>query len=148
MSETHSTRIVVSKKHKIILNSFRNKVTYDLMTQASEEIWKHPDYERLFNGFIDFRGCDISMNMIEVLKLVQFFVTNANSSKGFIVVLADKTDSVAKSFIFKSKLSKRMNLHVVGELSIAMRTLGISADILDLLESPNAIFIEHKGFTA
>ena len=52
-----------------------------------------------------------------------------------MVILADSQQSIAKSFIFKSKMSKLMNIYITSSLEDAMRNLGIDESTYDLINS-------------
>lgn len=126
---------IVSKTNRLILERFNGKVNYDLIKQASEAIWAEPNYDPYFNGLIDIRDCKIEAGIAELSKAALFFMQNAHTAKGLLVILADQNQSIAKSFIFNNKVNKFMNIHVVSSLSEAMKNLGVPVEVYQLLDS-------------
>ena len=126
---------IVSRENQLILERFNNKVNFDLIKNASEAIWSDPHYNPYFNGLVDIRGCKVDADLTDLSKAAFFFLKNAHTAKGLIVILADQNQSIAKSFIFNNKVNKFMNIHVVSSLSEAMKNLGVPVEVYQLLDS-------------
>ncbi len=139
---------IVSSEKKLVIERFHNKVSLDLLVNASHAIWNHLDYDIYLKGLADIRGCKIEIGIKDIPQLTAFFFNNAKTAKGFMVILADSQQGIAKSFIFKSKMSKLMNIHITSSLEDAFRNLGIDESVYDLINSEKAQQIQAKTTVA
>jgi hypothetical protein len=135
---------IVSSEKKLVIERFHNKVSLDLLVNTSHAIWNHLDYDIYLKGLVDIRGCKIEIGIKDIPQLTAFFFNNAKTTKGFMVILADSQQSIAKSFIFKSKMSKLMNIHITSSLDDAFRNLGIDESTYDLINSDQVQQIQAK----
>lgn len=103
-------------------------MTLDLVKRASEAIWGHIDYDKYYNGLVDLRQCQFAMPLKDLIKMVAFFSKNKNTSKGFLVILTNDSENIAKSLIFNSKVGALMNIHVAGHIDSALRNLRITKE--------------------
>lgn len=126
---------IVSEEKKLVIERFHKVVSLDLLVSASYAIWSHTAYDIYLKGLVDVRGCKIEIGLTDIPKLTSFFFKNAKTTKGFMVILADSQQGIAKSFIFKSKMSKLMNIYITSSLDDAMRNLGIDERTYDLINS-------------
>jgi hypothetical protein len=133
---------VISTEHQLVIERFNGLVNFELIKKASEAIWAHPNYVATYKGLVDIRGCEVETSIAELSKAAYFFLKNAHTAKGFMVILADSNHSIAKSFIFNYKVSKVMNIHVSSNFDEAMRNLGVTQDTYDLINSTEAQSVE------
>jgi len=129
---------IVSAEKNLVIERFHNHVSLDLLVKASHAIWSHPNYDINLKGLVDIRNCKIELGLKDIPQLTSFFFKNAKTTKGFMVILADSKLSIAKSFIFKSKMSKLMNIYITNGFEDALRNLGIDEMTYDLINSDQA----------
>jgi hypothetical protein len=126
---------IVSAEKKLVIERYHKVVSLDLLVSASHAIWSHAAYDIYLKGLVDVRGCKIEIGLKDIPQLTSFFFKSAKTTKGFMVILADSQQSIAKSFIFKSKMSKLMNIYITSSLEDDMRNLGIDESTYDLINS-------------
>jgi hypothetical protein len=92
---------IVSAETKLVIERFHKCVTFDLLVSASLAIWANPDYDKKYKALIDIRNCEVNIGFKDIPRMANFFLRNSQSSIGFIVILANSNQSIAKSFLLK-----------------------------------------------
>jgi hypothetical protein len=87
---------------------------------------------------IDIRNCEVKIGFKDIPRMASFFLKNSKSSVGFAIILANNNQSIAKSFLFKSNVSKLMHLHVMSDFNEALEVLEIDESFYNLINSDKA----------
>jgi len=130
-----SAEYIVSSNPPMVIKRFEGRVDINIIKKAAYAIWEDENYDIYMKELIDLRGCTFDTRLSEITKLAIFLLKNNNTSKGFIALLIDSKEGIAKSLILNSKVSRLMNMHVVTDLNEALRNLGISEEIYEKVSS-------------
>ncbi len=135
----------VSREKRLVLEKFEDEVTFDLIERAALAIWANPDYDKKHKALIDIRNCEVKIGYKDVPRIANFFLRNANSAIGYVIVLANSNQSIAKSFMFKSNVIKLMNIHVMSDFEEALNALQIDESFYNLINSNQAFKIPFES---
>lgn len=129
---------IILKEHRLIIERFHGHVNFSAIETASYAIWNHPDYDARYKGLVDIRGCSVSFDIKDVGRIATFFFKSAATSKGFMIILADSSQSIARSYVFNNRVSRFMNVHILSNFNSALRNLEITEDLYDKINSHEA----------
>ncbi len=131
-------KYLISKENKLVIEKFEDEVTFDLIQSASLAIWANSNYDTKHKVLIDIRNCEVKIGFKDIPRMASFFLKNSKSSVGFAIILANNNQSIAKSFLFKSNVSKLMHLHVMSDFNEALEVLEIDESFYNLINSDKA----------
>lgn len=135
-------KFIILNEQRLIIERFTKHVNFSAIEAASYAIWSHPDYNPKYNGLVDLRGCTVAFDIKELGRVASFFFKSAATSKGFIVILADNNQAIARSYILNNRVSRFMKIHISSDFESAMKNLKINKEIYEHINSERAIEVE------
>ena len=134
-------RYFISVDKNIIIEKFMSEVNFELIERASLDIWANPNYDKTYKALRDIRNCSVNIGYKDIPKLANFFLKNSKSAIGYVVILANSNQSIAKSLLFRNNVLKLLNTHVMSDFDEALRSLKIEPEFYQIINSNQATVI-------
>ncbi|MEZ4722096.1 MAG: hypothetical protein R2813_09505 [Flavobacteriales bacterium] len=129
---------VVVPEHRLVIERFINVIDLETVQRMSFAIWDHPDYDKYYQGIVDLRDAKMNVSILDMVKLVRFFIKHDQTVRSILVIIANKSSSIAWAFVYKERIASIMNVHVVQSEESATAQLGLSSEVFDLINSERA----------
>lgn len=127
----YSISCVVYPGHRIIALTVTGYACLDTLMELHEVIVNHPDYDREYQGVVDWRSSLAALTREDVKQLASRTLKYPLSSTATWVAIVDAPDLTAYATMFKNDISSQHPVEVCCTEKRASEILGI--DIATLL---------------
>lgn len=134
---TFTYQIIPEKQ--FVVEKITGVVSFNALSKALQHIWSDSRYNGSYDGIVDLGEASLNMDQAEVYKLAGMLSDIDRGPGGKMVICVSKPIETALIFLFEEKMSTSMGVSIFSTLEGACKFLNVSPDIMNYLNSDDAI---------
>lgn len=135
-------KFFIDVDQKVIIESFFGDISFSIMEKAIPYIFNHPNYDKQYDGIIDFRKANLRYSKEELRHFIQTISTNEKGMRGRAAVLVSEPMSAAMATLYGEEMK---SIHAVGIFcseSEVLHYLHNKPEIFKRIEQEDAISLK------
>ncbi|PLW99557.1 MAG: hypothetical protein C0594_16875 [Marinilabiliales bacterium] len=116
----------ILKDKKLIIEKYLGSFSPGDLEDSIVVMLKDPDFDKSYDGIVDFTAAKLTLKSSDVDQLVQFMKGQDKVTNGRRAIIASDSAITAFSFIYKIKSTTLHRIEIFSTYDAAYRWLGIS----------------------
>lgn len=123
-------RFYIDVNQEALILKFSGKLTFDRWYRGASAVWDHKDYQKSFDGIVDFRSSELDMKTADVKKIVEIMQTEEEKApRGKAVILVSEPMAAALGSIFSDNVKDVQTANIVLSEDDALKILNLQDDL-------------------
>lgn len=136
-------RYYIDVAQETIILKFSGRLTYDRWYRGASAVWDNRDYQKHFDGIVDFRESELDMATPDIKKIVEVMKTEEDKApRGTAVILVSEPLAAAFGTIFSDNMKGTFPANVVVSEEDALSLLKVNESLFKKVKSEEAEVIQ------